>query len=951
MKKKSNVLLSLPPQSVEDAFLDIRAPHWTRPDGPFAFLRMFKASLLVYFGDSETIPVIHTYGVDGISPNLKAYPDPKKQENGYGMFFSVNGFKSTQRTKDNLYSLNGIFVDIDYPDKKTVPTAQQMRAFKSAVIEDLTYCNMSDREAFGEDPEHAECPPPTTAIVETKNGYHVYWMFEHPILMDHPKLDDDLRKDLLRTYEKVLKAVVKRFQGDPVAAEAARVLRVPGSYHLKDPADPYLVNIVHFDREMKYTFAELRKFWLKNKNAESGGFAYVQAEEVKKEAEKHKPTKATKELKGMFKKAGEKDLTDDEWQEIEKAYPHDTRPSTELLLSPSGIKEGQRNRCLLIVSSALRSAGWSEDRVLQRILPQGYSGLSEYEIRQTIRSAFRSVVPYVFTWNDPILAEYITVDEISTVMKHILNIRHKRQSYDSSPNSLPHSSAHNDGDGESQVADDVVAKRDQPSGSNARSERSVGGIPKSYTILPAEVRKNMFDHFEIEFCETYPQIVYVEDSGFFERMDDGAWYRPLEFEHVFRMMNRLLYDRGLADKRGTSQIQAKVNALMAYPPMCMDRSGTEFVFNSTPGTGTFLNLKKGVLDIDSGKMVPRLPDMFFTHSIDADPLNDSKCPEFEKFVYSICRSKEGQARTENRVKLLQEIMGYCLTPYNHFQKAFMFIGNGSNGKSTLVDLFVKILGDENVSYLTLDQLNGKYNLHSMYRKRINTIDEIRMNEKSYVDSEMLKKSITGQRISAELKFVKNLFSFSPFCKFIISANKFPKITDTGHALYRRFLVFPFERNFDLEGIADKRLPEKLWAERSGVLRWVMEGWQRLQKNDAFTDGAGSEQWLDDFKEQNSPLVEYMLTDYIFQHEASLTPISEREERWILPMEEIYDGYRLYAAKRGYGVKSFRSFVQEVAEFSHSRLQSLRVKKIIATEYLVGIQRKQAALPFARTALE
>src|SRR5690606_34898210 len=69
-----------------------------------------------------------------------------------------------------------------------------------------------------------------SSIVETKSGYHVYWYAEGA---------------RAECYRPLLDALVRRFDADPNARDLARVLRVPGFLHLKNPAEPFLVRHVY----------------------------------------------------------------------------------------------------------------------------------------------------------------------------------------------------------------------------------------------------------------------------------------------------------------------------------------------------------------------------------------------------------------------------------------------------------------------------------------------------------------------------------------------------------------------------------------------------------------------------------------------------------------------------------------------------------------------------------
>jgi len=65
------------------------------------------------------------------------------------------------------------------------------------------------------------------AVVQTKNGYHVYWRLpdSHELPFDH--------------YRAAAMAIGELCGADPKAMDVARILRVPGYWHQKDPASPF----------------------------------------------------------------------------------------------------------------------------------------------------------------------------------------------------------------------------------------------------------------------------------------------------------------------------------------------------------------------------------------------------------------------------------------------------------------------------------------------------------------------------------------------------------------------------------------------------------------------------------------------------------------------------------------------------------------------------------------
>jgi hypothetical protein len=77
----------------------------------------------------------------------------------------------------------------------------------------------------------AESPSPSSAIVKSGGGYHLYWFLKEPLEKSDIPLVESLNLKLAAYY-----------QADLVPAEAARVLRIPGSINIKyDPPRPVVL--------------------------------------------------------------------------------------------------------------------------------------------------------------------------------------------------------------------------------------------------------------------------------------------------------------------------------------------------------------------------------------------------------------------------------------------------------------------------------------------------------------------------------------------------------------------------------------------------------------------------------------------------------------------------------------------------------------------------------------
>lgn len=1028
-------------------FADIRSSHWTTP---FDFLRRFKAHLLVYIGDGEAngiIPPIHTYGLGGLSPATTGFPNIHKQHEGYGLYFSVNGFKSNRsRKEDNLYSVNAFFVDIDYPDKKNPPTQEQLNEFKRAVYEDLSSCIANGREDFARDPRVSETAPPPSAIVETKNGFHVYWFLDEPIILDNIKLDPEGNpaderithpdfhtwladteriSRLLITYRDIQRAILTRFQGDKQCVDPTRVLRVPGSFHLKNPAEPFLVSLTYLNLDHIYSFFQMREFWLHNPNASTPTYAYAQVQAFIEETKN--PAKITKEhqrgseiQKGLFAAAGLPfvhggRLPDHIVNEINQAFPITDRPSFRGISSPTGIAPGTRNKSLLIAASLLRKAGHSETDVLARF-SSGYNGLPTYEITNTIKSAFCPPQPYDFGWNDPILAEYVTLEEVSRTKEIVKNLMEGERkslreqakkikksnkiyepdpsqtqreiSHGSHPQDNPEdhqlssngedSSTRDQGDGskpnggsercgdnhcqgehdagssctassasdstETGGDDDKHSLVQSPSsdvtdgGGGDSSEGDVGdGDPKGVSlatvrllenarpVLDDKTQKRLFSIFDQLFVGRYPNIVSVDDVGFFMHHPTERYYEAMTEDGIRRIVNEYLAEIGCLGMRGTSQIASRVEALEAYAGIRLSREESETSLTNESGM-TLVNTQSGLVDFDTGEMVPDSRKIFLTsvqpiHYSPDIPTNEETlrylAPRWMQFLEQVCASNI-PGETQNKIALLQEMAGYCFTPYVHMQTAFILLGNGANGKSTFLDTILRIIGKNDSSSLGLADICSQFRLHGLYRKRINVIEEIPNN---YFESDILKKLISGQELVADRKF-RTPIHFRPTTKLVFAVNSFPRVNDQSYALYRRFKVIPFNVTFS-ENAKDPFLLDKLWQERDGIFRWAMQGWQRLKERNRFTQSTESDSSSEDFKEHNSPLVEFMLREGEIESETQTD--NNGKSQFVVSIDNLYTSYRTYAKENGYGVKARGSFIKELQTINHYRLKTITVE--------------------------
>ncbi|AXS39788.1 phage/plasmid primase, P4 family [Breoghania sp. L-A4] len=178
-------------------------------------------------------------------------------------------------------------------------------------------------------------------------------------------------------------------------------------------------------------------------------------------------------------------------------------------------------------------------------------------------------------------------------------------------------------------------------------------------------------------------------------------------------------------------------------------------------------------------------------------------------------------------KFLQRYFGYCLTALTTEQVFAFFYGEGRNGKSTLVDLVSRILGDYSttVPFETLagdERRKGGEATPDLARLPGARMVRASEPEQGMKLRESVVKALTGgepiliRRLHAEFNEVYPTF------KLVISGNHKPDVRGTDDGIWRRVLLVPWEIQIPREDV-DQGLPDKLWAERAGVLNWMIEG--------------------------------------------------------------------------------------------------------------------------------
>jgi len=248
-----------------------------------------------------------------------------------------------------------------------------------------------------------------------------------------------------------------------------------------------------------------------------------------------------------------------------------------------------------------------------------------------------------------------------------------------------------------------------------------------------------------------------------------------------------------------------------------------------------LNFENGTLNLHSGLLLEHQPKHLITRCIPYAFDAAAECPLFNRFLYRIMghtggASDEADARALRMVAYLRRLFGCALTGKPEKIVA-IFHGGGNNGKTTLLETIRAALGgDEYSGQLQIESLMVSQSqslgsnainadLAGLQGKRFVTASEP---EKGMRFSSARLKHLTGLSVVKARFLRENPFTFPPSHKLFIDANDRPIVSDAKDALWNRLKLIPFTVEIPRSEI-DTHLGDKLQRELPGIMAWMAAG--------------------------------------------------------------------------------------------------------------------------------
>jgi len=206
-----------------------------------------------------------------------------------------------------------------------------------------------------------------------------------------------------------------------------------------------------------------------------------------------------------------------------------------------------------------------------------------------------------------------------------------------------------------------------------------------------------------------------------------------------------------------------------------------------------LTVGNGTLYLRTGVLGPFNPDHLITRATDVPYIPDAPCKRWQQFLLEVFL---GDAEL---IRFVQRAVGYSLTGDTREQVLFILHGSGANGKTTFLEILLKLVGTHGAitsfSTFLVQQNPGspRNDIAKLHGARL--VKATESQKQAVLDEATVKEVTGGDSISARFLF-REFFEFRPQFKIWLATNHRPTIRGMDDAIWRRIRLIPFRQKFD-----------------------------------------------------------------------------------------------------------------------------------------------------------
>lgn len=324
-----------------------------------------------------------------------------------------------------------------------------------------------------------------------------------------------------------------------------------------------------------------------------------------------------------------------------------------------------------------------------------------------------------------------------------------------------------------------------------------------------------------------------------------------------------------------------------------------------------INCRNGVLNLKTGQLeTEEKPETDFKIQINFEFQKEvtlTDCKEFcslLKFIFKLPDDMTSDGMMDHpSVRRLLKILGYMVSNEYRAKKLLLLIGPSNSGKSQILELLRRVIGEENTVALNLDELAGQSGgrfrtellrkAHALINDELPTAGLKRLSE--------LKKLIAGESITIEAKG-KRPMTIKNRTKMLFAGNQLPELceADCGNAFAGRLCAVAFKNSIASEKKRDTELVDTLFEERDAIFSVAVKCFAKILPQVHFTKDPEAELLLEAYREDNSSVATFI---------KDLSHICKGEGIYT---QDLYSAYCNYCEHNALtAVKNLKAFRQQL----------------------------------------
>jgi putative DNA primase/helicase len=250
-----------------------------------------------------------------------------------------------------------------------------------------------------------------------------------------------------------------------------------------------------------------------------------------------------------------------------------------------------------------------------------------------------------------------------------------------------------------------------------------------------------------------------------------------------------------------------------------------------------LGTPNGTLDLKTGKLREARREDFITMSIAVAYDGKATCPNFLGFLKKITGGDStdpaAQKAASDHIDYLQRAAGYALTGSVIEEKLIIPFGGGDNGKTTLFETLLKLMGDyaravsaDLIMRAPKNSGSATPDIIGLKGRRLIIVNETQENDRL---NEARIKYITSTATLEGRDLYEKKIPFYPTHKVVIPTNHLPVVQGNDRGIWKRLVLLPFTVTIG-DGEKEMNFREKrLTPELAGILNWMLEGCRKWRE--------------------------------------------------------------------------------------------------------------------------